>query len=577
MKEIKSATFGPLPTLLELDLSHNLLTDISRGALNRLVSLQQLSVAYNLLPTIFQIPISLSRLYLNYNEINKIPARAWPTMNALLSLDLSDNYLEDNLERGSFTNLLTLRRLDLSRNYITEPPWESLADVSSLQYLHLQGNNLTSLGKGAFGKLPIVFELNLSENQIVNVSAKAFDGLLQLLKLNLSHNQIENIPNGAFQGLVSLQTLDLSQNMIETLDNKTHGVLDDCLSLERVNLSHNRISFVTRKTFPSDPYQPYKLREVDLSFNVMPVVTFDLTYGTRKLEVLNLSHNAINEVRKGVIGNLTSLKELDLSYNELTELTQPNTFDLPPSLKSLKLRANQLVTLPIGQIEHISFADLRDNQLDYYTEVTKMEKNGSRVLYAGNHINCDCRLRPLKRWILDETSRAVDWVDVKCHIPTSLANKSLLEIDEEQLSCGEAGSEGNEDYDTTPDVKFREIQRDSSGKISLTWYVTAKEDIADFALLVKGRNTFDNQESTLLKKNLAYSTRSAVLSNFPSENGPLELCIVAIDSEGQEREPHNLQCRSLDAERHTASSATVAVRSLFVTTFCVTYLLTFYR
>lgn len=59
-------------------------------------------------------------------------------MNALLTLDLSDNYLEDNLEKGSFTNLLTLQRLDLSRNYITEAPWESLADVSSLQYLYMQ-------------------------------------------------------------------------------------------------------------------------------------------------------------------------------------------------------------------------------------------------------------------------------------------------------------------------------------------------------------------------------------------------------------------------------------------------------
>lgn len=28
--------------------------------------------------------------------------------------------------------------------------------------------------------------------------------------------------------------LDLSQNMLEKIDNKTHGVLDDCLSIEKV-------------------------------------------------------------------------------------------------------------------------------------------------------------------------------------------------------------------------------------------------------------------------------------------------------------------------------------------------------
>ncbi|BES97939.1 LRR_TYP [Nesidiocoris tenuis] len=548
LKDIKSATFGPVPTLLELDMSHNTLSEVSRGALNRLVSLQQLSVAYNQLTTIFQIPSALSRLYLNYNEIATIPARAWPSANALLSLDLSDNFLQDNLSKGSFLNLVTLQKLDLSRNFMTEPPWESLSDTPSLQFLHLEGNNLTSLGKGAFGKLTTVFEVNVAANQIANVSVKAFDGLLQLIKLNLSHNQLDEIPNGAFQGLVSLRSLDLSNNNLESLDNKTHGVLDDCLSLEKVNLSNNRISFITKKTFPSDPWQPYKLKEIDLSYNLMPVVTFDLTYGTRKVEVLNLSHNQINEIRKGVTSNLTSLRELDLSFNELTDLSDSNTFDLPASLKKLNLRGNRLETLPIDQIKTLDFIDLRDNQLGYYVEVTNMVKNGSHVLYAGNHINCDCRLRPLKRWIHDEPSRLEDWSNVRCYLPPPVANQALLLVDERRMSCGDLVSDGNEDYDTTPDIKFREIQRGPNGKISLTWYVTAKEDIADFTLLVKGKKNEGNRESTLLKKNLAYSTRSAVLSNFPSENGPLELCIVAISSEGKEREPHNLQCRKLNSE-----------------------------
>lgn len=64
---------------------------------------------------------------------------------------------------------------------------------------------------------------------------RAFDGLLQLLTLNLSANALKTIPNGAFTGMVSLKKLDLSHNLLEKLDNKTHGVLDDCLSLEMVN------------------------------------------------------------------------------------------------------------------------------------------------------------------------------------------------------------------------------------------------------------------------------------------------------------------------------------------------------
>lgn len=161
-----------------------------------------------------------------------------------------------------------------------------------------QDNCLTKLEKAAFGHLPIVFELNLANNKIDNVTSRAFEGLLQLLTLNLTDNNISYIPNGAFQGLVSLRTLDLSHNKLERLDNKTHGLLDDCLSLERLNLSHNKISFVTRKTLPNDPWIPYRLREIDLSYNTMPVVTFELTAGAKKIQYLNLSHNNINEIRR---------------------------------------------------------------------------------------------------------------------------------------------------------------------------------------------------------------------------------------------------------------------------------------
>ena len=51
------------------------------------------------------------------------------------------------------------------------------------------------------------------------------------------------IPLQMFIGLVSLRTLDLSHNVVETLDNKTHGLLDDCLSLERVRSSLCVITF----------------------------------------------------------------------------------------------------------------------------------------------------------------------------------------------------------------------------------------------------------------------------------------------------------------------------------------------
>lgn len=67
----------------------------------------------------------------------------------------------------------------------------------------------------------------------------------------------------------------------------------------QVDLSHNKFSFLSRHTFPSNKYIPYKLKEIDLSYNLMPVLTMDITVGTSKVEKLNLSHNAISDIRKG--------------------------------------------------------------------------------------------------------------------------------------------------------------------------------------------------------------------------------------------------------------------------------------
>jgi len=240
---------------------------------------------------------------LSDNNITKIPpGRSWPVMNALLSLDLSNNRLggDGGLEEGAFANLISLQSLILSNNSISEVPWKALGDMPSVQHIYLNVNNISQLGRGAFGRLPVVFTLDLSNNNISSISDRAFEGLLQLLRLNLSSNVIEFIPPGAFHGLVSLRTLDLSFNLLERLDNKTHSLLEDCLSLERLNLSHNSISALTGKTFPESPWIPYRLTEVDLSFNQITVVTKEILIGTKKVKQLSLRANQINEIRPGL-------------------------------------------------------------------------------------------------------------------------------------------------------------------------------------------------------------------------------------------------------------------------------------
>ncbi|CAB3223097.1 unnamed protein product [Arctia plantaginis] len=573
LEQIRPSTFGTVPTILELDLSHNKLRDISRGSLAKLASCRSIDVSHNQLEKLFQIPISLGEINLADNKLTEIKANTWPSMNALLRINMSSNMLTDTLHSASFSSLLTLQSLDLSYNGLTRPPWEALNSLSSLQYLYLQNNNLTSLSKSAFGNLPTTFMIDLSYNQITTVAQRSFNGLQQLLDLSLRGNGLESIPNEAFKGLVALRKLDLSHNFLEKIDNKTNGLLDDCLSLEMVNLSHNKFGFLTKKMFPSNPWIPYRLQEIDLSYNDIPVVTYDLTVGAKKVKKLNLSGNIINEVRNNVLGNLTSLEILDLSNNNLKDLvsrTSEIKFALPENITELYLQNNSLLSLPTPHLVNASqlkLLDLRNNQLVSFEPeiVKKVEKDGLVVYFEGNNLKCDCFIRPLKHYLNHITPSLLKidqkYQNLTCAEPATLENKNLLTVDEERLLCigntevdskiiEHSNTEGETTFDfiLEPDVAFRHVQY-SQTSIYVHWFVSTKEDVADFVIYVR-----DGSNKLQYSSDIGYHLRSITIpieEEFKTalkSGGNYQICIQAKSSNGAPRKWHPSQCQTVPSD-----------------------------
>uniref|UniRef100_A0A0K8UFK7 Insulin-like growth factor-binding protein complex acid labile subunit n=1 Tax=Bactrocera latifrons TaxID=174628 RepID=A0A0K8UFK7_BACLA len=551
LTEIKSSAFGTLPTLLDMNLSHNKLISIVRGALAKLTSLRFLDLSHNKLEKLFQIPISLNELNLESNLLTGIPAGTWPVMNSLLFLNLNDNQIGDSLSAQSFTGLLVLQRLLLNRNGITVPPIECLAGMSTLQYLHLEQNNITTLDKSAFGKLPVLFELNLQANGVQEISKRSFEGLLQLLTLNLSSNAIKSIPMDAFIGLPSLRKLDLSFNQISKLDNKTNGVLDDLLSLEELNLSHNKISFVTKKTFPSNQYIPYNLKRLDLSFNQMPVLTYDITFGTKKLLSLNISNNNINEIRRGVLANFTELQSLDLSNNELSNLaSEAHVFDLPKNLININLRNNQIYKIPIPnfkkdlQFENI---DLRNNKLtDFPQLLVLMLRNGTNVYFAGNPLDCICAARPLKHFMMEKSKLDYDLENIECGTPSFHKDQRLAEVLDENLQCllEDRDQYKGVAFQELSDVQFRDIKIADYGNLTVRFFVTAARDIADFVIYIR-----NNENDVLYQGEAAYNERT---HEIPIETirdkikgQKAEICIISKNSNGITGRWFSAQCTNL--------------------------------
>lgn len=232
-------------------------------------------------------------------------------------------------------------------------------------------------------------------------------------------------------------------------------------------MSHNKISFVTRKTFPESPWIPYKLREIDLSYNQMPVLTYDIIFGTKRAKIINLSHNQLNDIRKYILGNLTELETLDLSHNDLGDLTtEENIFNLPENLTNLYMNHNHLFKMPwkiFEKAKNLKILDFRENRLENFDQkLIEKVKNGTVILFEGNPVNCECSIRPLKHYLYQLTEIPEEFKNVRCNMPELLEGQTFPEFKDQDLVCagnatGSSVDLSSDEYDVLPDLRFREI------------------------------------------------------------------------------------------------------------------------
>lgn len=218
--------------------------------------------------------------------------------------------------------------------------------------------------------------------------------------------------------------------------------------------------------FPSNPWIPYRLERVDLSHNSIPILTFDITFGTKKLKYLNLSGNGITEIRKFVIGNISALEVLDLSNNKLTNLNDPDApFALPENITKLYLNDNRIFKInykTIAMLPNLNEIDLRDNQLTRLDKSTiNSIKSGVMVQFAGNPLNCNCEIQPLKQILSAQEFPSSNYTQLVCSHPQQLSGIRLGDVDDRQLVCGADDraniEEFNHEYEILPDIRIRDI------------------------------------------------------------------------------------------------------------------------
>lgn len=243
---------------------------------------------------------------------------------------VGDNGANAFLYAQDFTGFTQLQVLNIENTEMAPATLsaESFSQLVSLEKMQLMRNELASVPCQILGHSPKLILLDLSYNEITEYPRNSFCGAFYgntkgEKVLNLSHNGSNKSPRdttyfypGAFEsenGLTQLYLRNMNTNEIPK------GVLDDLTGLKVLDLGMNGLmSF----QFLVDAKVSETLISLDLSQN--PVKSFSANFWTsfKKLEVLKMEKMGLHELPLD-LKSLKTLKELSFCNKFLKEKIAP--------------------------------------------------------------------------------------------------------------------------------------------------------------------------------------------------------------------------------------------------------------
>lgn len=353
---------GLMKKLRWIYLGYNNLSGEIPKELGELTSLQHLNLVYNNLtgeiPTSFGNLTSLEYLFIYVNKLTgPIPGSLF-NLEKLLSLDLSGNYLSGDIPE-SILKLKNLEVLHLFSNNFSGRIPKALSSLPNLQVLQLWSNKFHGEIPGDLGRYNNLTILDLSTNNLtgkIPESLCASGGLFKLIlfsnsigggipeslarckslrRIRLQNNNLTGeLPQG-FTQLPLVYFLDISGNDLFGTIGK-HKYYWDMPELQMLSLARNKFS-----------------GELPDSF------------GSKKIENLDLSGNYFSGGIPPTIGELPELVELNLNRNNLSGKI-PDEICLCKKLVTLDLSCNQLngeIPSSLSDLPVLGQLDLSRNQL----------------------------------------------------------------------------------------------------------------------------------------------------------------------------------------------------------------------
>ena len=155
---------------------------------------------------------------LTWLKLSKAPLQVdiFSELTALPELRITHDPYLVTLPFGIFSNQALLTYLDLGYNRL-ELQAGIFSNLMSLKRLYLRKNYMTSLADGVFQGLFNLIELDLGQNSLVILPRKLFSNMANLEILELWENRLSWLPDEIFSDLSGLTKLYLYDNNLATI------------------------------------------------------------------------------------------------------------------------------------------------------------------------------------------------------------------------------------------------------------------------------------------------------------------------------------------------------------------------
>lgn len=319
--DLNASSLCRVPGLVALSLASNAFNRTVPLELARCASLAALNLSagafWGPLPDQLAMLVSLVSLDLSRNSIEgQVPA-GLAALGSLQVLNLGGNLLSGVLHPALFTNLTSLRFLDLSRNQFLESQLpRELGRMSSLRWLSLQGS-------GFSGGIP-----------------ESFLGLEQLEVLDLSMNSLAGVvPPGFGLKFQKLMALDLSRN---GLSGPLPEEIAKCSMLQRFEVHDNAFT----GELPAGLWSLPDLRVIRAQNNRFTGRLPEFPGGQSRLEQVQIDNNSFSGGIPQSIGLVRTMYRFSASLNNLNGSLPGNLCD-SPSMSIMNISRNSLAgTIP---------------------------------------------------------------------------------------------------------------------------------------------------------------------------------------------------------------------------------------